>query len=128
MAGEIPFADLTWVEAAYPPFNEMLPLYGPVILDRLVATFAGDPVGFEAITVDATVKQLAPPGQATSAMFTVETASVRLRTDGADPATGVGLLFVAGTAVTLTGLRTLQSVRFVRATGVSGIINVAYFD
>ena len=82
--------------------------------------------GHEKLTVDATVRSLTVPNDVNFAQIKVETAAIRYRIDGTDPATAVGVLVSAGDAFTVYGKDTLDGIKMVEATSTDAVINVSY--
>jgi hypothetical protein len=82
--------------------------------------------GHEKLTVDATVRSLTIPNDVNFAHIVVETGPIRLRIDGTDPATAVGVLVGAGDSFTVYGRDTLEGLNMVEATSTDAVINVAY--
>jgi len=82
--------------------------------------------GHEKLTVDATVRALTVPADVNFATVKVETAALRYRIDGTDPATAEGVLVSAGDAFTVYGADTLAQIKMVEATSTDSVINVSY--
>ena len=82
--------------------------------------------GHQKLTVDATVRALTVPNDVNFAHIVVETGPIRLRIDGTDPATAVGVLVSAGDAFTVYGADTLAQIKMVEATSTDAVINVSY--
>ena len=83
--------------------------------------------GHEKLAVDATVRTLqSVPPDANFAQVTVETAAIRYRQDGTDPATAVGVLISAGDSFTIYGNDVLNIIKFVEATSTDAVINLSY--
>ena len=84
------------------------------------------PFGHQKLTVDATVRALTVPDGVNFAQIKVETAAIRYRIDGTDPATAEGVLVSAGDAFTVYGEDTLSTIKMVEATSTDAVINVSY--
>jgi hypothetical protein len=69
---------------------------------------------------------LAVPSDARMVRIQVETASIRMRSDGTSPAAGVGWLLQAGQEYEFQGWDYMKAIKLVRDTSTSGFINVAY--
>ena len=82
--------------------------------------------GHQKLTVDATVRSLTVPSDVNFATIKVETASIRFRIDGTDPATAVGVLVAATEIMEIEGRDTLDMIKMVEATSTDAVINVAY--
>jgi hypothetical protein len=82
--------------------------------------------GHQKLTVDATVRSLTVPQGANFAQVKVETAAIRYRIDGTDPATAEGVLISAGDAFTIYGNDALNIIKMVEATSTDAVINVSY--
>ena len=82
--------------------------------------------GHQKLTVDATVRSLTVPQGANFAQVKVETAAIRYRIDGTDPATAEGVLISAGDAFTIYGNDALNIIKMVEATSTDSVINVSY--
>lgn len=82
--------------------------------------------GHEKLTVDATVRSLTVPNDVNFASIEVETAAIRYRLDGTDPATAVGVLVTNGDHITVYGKDTLDGIKMVEATSTDAVINVSY--
>jgi hypothetical protein len=82
--------------------------------------------GHEKLAVDATVRSLTVPNDVNFAQIKVETAAIRYRIDGTDPATAEGVLVSAGDAFTVYGADTLAQIKMVEATSTDSVINVSY--
>jgi len=82
--------------------------------------------GHQKLTVDATVRSLTVPSDVNFAQVKVETAAIRYRLDGTDPATAEGVLVSAGDAFTIYGNDTLKNIKMVEATSTDSVINVSY--
>ena len=82
--------------------------------------------GHEKLAVDATVRSLPVPNDVNFAQIKVETAAIRYRIDGTDPATAEGVLVSAGDAFTVYGADTLAQIKMVEATSTDSVINVSY--
>ena len=82
--------------------------------------------GHQKLAVDATVRSLTVPNDVNFAQIKVETAAIRYRIDGTDPATAVGVLVSAGDAFTVYGADTLAQIKMVEATSTDSVINVSY--
>jgi len=82
-------------------------------------------VGASAVAFDATQSS-----GAVYARYTVDTADVRVRLDGTNPAAASGELHESGTGVVyeLYGPHTIVNAKFIRATGTSGKVNVHFFS
>jgi hypothetical protein len=89
-------------------------------------------MAFEKITVDDTVKSLNSGKYAnrliTGALITCETAPVRIMLDGTSPDTTTGLLLTAGSTLNIDRKSSLVGFRTTRATGTSGVLQVAYLQ
>ena len=85
-------------------------------------------IGYETLTLSAdTVAGLASvPDMATEAYIQCDTAAVRFRYDGSNPTTSAGTLIAVDGSITLKGEDVLDSVRFIRTTGTSASLKVAY--
>jgi len=84
-------------------------------------------LGHEKLAVDATVRTLqSVPASANFAQVVVETASIRYRIDGTDPATATGVLLAAGDNFCIYGNDVLNIIKFVEATSTDAVINVSY--
>jgi hypothetical protein len=62
-----------------------------------------------------------------SAMFSIETASIRIRMDGTAPTASTGLLLTAGTVVTVLGETNIKRFKAIRSGSTSATIEVLYF-
>ena len=82
--------------------------------------------GHQKLAVDATVRSLTVPNDVNFSQIKVETAAIRYRIDGTDPATAVGVLVSAGDAFTVYGADTLAQIKMVEATSTDAVINVSY--
>ena len=82
--------------------------------------------GHQKLTVDATVRALTVPADVNFAQIKVETAAIRYRIDGTDPATAEGVLVSAGDAFTVYGRDALDMIKMVEATSTDAVINVSY--
>ena len=82
--------------------------------------------GHQKLTVDATVRSLTVPNDVNFAQIKVETAAIRYRIDGTDPATAEGVLVSAGDAFTVYGSDTLNTIKMVEATSTDAVSNVSY--
>ena len=83
--------------------------------------------GHEKLTVDATVRTLqSVPSASNYAVGKCETASIRFRTDGTDPATATGVLIAANENFRIYGNDVLNQIKFVEATSTDAVINVSY--
>ena len=82
--------------------------------------------GHQKLTVDATVRSLTVPQGSNFAQVKVETAAIRYRIDGTDPATAEGVLISAGDAFTIYGNDALNIIKMVEATSTDAVINVSY--
>jgi len=84
-------------------------------------------LGYETLAVAASAVALASvPSGATRAYIQVDTGPVRFRYDGSNPSTTVGTLIAADGSITLKGESTLAAVRFIRSSGTSASLKVAY--
>ena len=84
-------------------------------------------IGYEKLAVaDSAVGLASIPSMATRAYIQCDTAAVRIRYDGTAPTTAEGTLIAADGSVTLKGEDVLDSVRFIRTTGTSASLKVAY--
>tara|TARA_R100000234_G_C4921614_1_gene144389 strand:- start:364 stop:669 length:306 start_codon:yes stop_codon:yes gene_type:complete len=83
-------------------------------------------LGHQKLTVDATVRSLTVPQDANFAQIKVETAAIRYRVDGTDPATATGVLVSAGDAICVYGNDALRNLKMVEATSTDAVINVSY--
>lgn len=119
--------DFGWPGDAPPNFGEMLPWYGPGILNRMVGFFQGDPVSDQILAVPAAATALAVPALANSALLTVEVAAVRLRMGGLDATAALGHLIGPGTMLTLSGNVTMRAVSLFQA-AAGAIVTVTYFS
>jgi hypothetical protein len=82
--------------------------------------------GHQKLDVAATVVGLTVPNDVNFAQIKVETAAIRYRIDGTDPATAEGVLVSAGDAFTVYGSDTLNTIKMVEATSTDAVINVSY--
>ena len=82
--------------------------------------------GHQKLTVDATVRALTVPADVNIATVKVETAALRYRIDGTDPATAEGVLVSAGDTMTVYGRDALDMIKMVEATSTYAVINVSY--
>jgi|TARA_R110000822_G_scaffold6810_2_gene28494 hypothetical protein len=82
--------------------------------------------GHEKLAVDATVRALTVPADVNFAQVKVETAAIRYRLDGTDPATAVGVLVSAGDSFCIYGVDALRNIKMVEATSTDSVINVSY--
>ena len=84
-------------------------------------------IGYEKLAVaDSSIGLASVPSMATRAYIQCDTAAVRFRYDGTAPTTAEGTLIAADGSVTLKGEDVLGSVRFIRTTGTSASLKVAY--
>ena len=98
-------------------------------------TYAGiqlNPLGYTQLTVSSTAVSLGTiPAGALLAVVIVGTQSIRVRDDGVDPATGVGMLFGASTTspqqFPVTGGKALADTRLIRATGTDAEVNISFY-
>ena len=84
------------------------------------------PFGHQKLTVDATVRALTVPDGVNFAQIKVETAAIRYRIDGTDPATAEGVLVSAGDSFAIYGEDALSAIKMVEATSTDAVINVSY--
>lgn len=97
------------------------------LLQRMFQAFPGDPVGpAENLAIGTTPTGLMPPGLACSALVSIEVQPVRLRVDGTEVSTSVGLLLPVGSIFNLTGHDTLVAARFC-GTVAGAVIDVSYW-
>ena len=82
--------------------------------------------GHQKLTVDATVRSLTVPNDVNFAQIKVETAAIRYRIDGTDPATATGVLIKADENFRIYGNDVLNQIKFVEATSTDAVINVSY--
>jgi hypothetical protein len=64
---------------------------------------------------------------ATRAVMTLETAEIRITTDGTAAAAAVGHIIKVDDVVTIVGTAQIARFRGYRTTGVSGVLKVTYF-
>ena len=69
---------------------------------------------------------IAVPSDARMVRIQVETASVRMRSDGTSPAAGIGWLLQAGQEYEFQGWDYMKAIKLIRDTSTSGFINVQY--
>lgn len=82
--------------------------------------------GYEQITSLSTKKVLDPPAGAWIADIQAEAQAVRVRFDGTDPDTSVGLIIPVGKPYRVVGRAALESAEFFED-AASGILNVQYW-
>lgn len=93
-----------------------------------------DTFGFEALAVAAsaigfTAASVSPTGgagRATMVSVQVEGAPVRYRMDGTSPTATVGTLIQDGGEIQVFGSQDIDSIKFIRSTGVSATLNCHY--
>ena len=84
-------------------------------------------LGSEKLAVAASAVSLASvPSESTVAHIQCDTAAVRFRYDGSAPTTAEGTLIAADGSITLIGEDVLNAVQFIRTTGTSASLKVAY--
>jgi hypothetical protein len=81
-------------------------------------------VGFTAAKITPTSNNHKIPQEA---VFSVETASIRVRMDGTDPTASTGLLIPSGTIFTVTGQTDIRRFKAIRDGSTSATIEVLYF-
>ena len=96
-------------------------------------TLTAIPGGFEQITVSSTSigftsSKYAPSGEspADMAIVTIETNAIRYRDDGLAPTASVGQLVSSSTSLTVCGLNSIKTVRFIRVTS-DATLDVSYY-
>ncbi|KKK69505.1 hypothetical protein LCGC14_2933370 [marine sediment metagenome] len=91
-------------------------------------TFASEALSVGASAVQFTEATMAPGGAptATAAFCTVETAPIRVRSDGTNPTATVGRLFAVGDTFVVWGRRDLMSIRFIRQGGTSATLSTEF--
>lgn len=103
--------------------------YGPALRERMLNFYQGDPISArQTITVDATVRRLAPPDFARSAFVTVTANPIRVTFDGTTPAAAVGTHFGVGEHFTVSGVNSMKGFQAVQEGVAAGTIDVEYFD
>ena len=99
---------------------------------RLQTVVSGVPIGFETLTVNTVAKSLSPTTDengnviATQAEITIETADIRVRSDGTDPTATVGHLIVEGTVISLTSVLDINSFRAIRDASTDAVLSITY--
>lgn len=104
-----------------------IPYSGKGLLARMLRAFPGDPVApSQNFPVGTTPTGLTPPGLAVSATVSVEGDGCRVRFDGTEVTTTIGLLFPAGSVFQIFGHDTLIATRFVGISGAT-VVDVSYW-
>ena len=84
-------------------------------------------IGYEKLAVaDSSIGLASVPSAATRAYIQCDTAACRFRYDGTAPTTAEGTLIAADGSITLKGEDVLGAVQFIRTTGTSASLKVAY--
>lgn len=96
--------------------------------DSVHAAVEPDASAFESITVADTAIGLtsATYGTATKAEMTLETASIRVRKDGTNPASDEGHLLQVGDTISLKSAADLATFKAIRTGATSGVLKVTY--
>ncbi len=81
-------------------------------------------VAAAAIGITATLLKSTTNGSARSVFMTLETAQIRFRIDGTDPAANQGHLLEVGQTLTLTNPSDLKNFRAIRTGSTSGVLRV----
>jgi len=94
--------------------------------------YGSTPIGYEQLTVDATVGGIALTaskyGTAKSAVIFIEAADIRARIDGGAPTTTLGNPFYADDEIDLYTPEAIANFRAIRTGTTSAVINVNYFE
>lgn len=86
------------------------------------------PVGYESLTIAATALSLAATSlNARSFVGRLETAQVRMRSDGTAPTTTEGELLEIGDIVILSAFE-IEHMQFIRTGGTSGVLRGHFYD
>ena len=86
------------------------------------------PFAFESVTVGAAAIGLTAGTYlgAVEAMITLETAQIRIRTDGTNPSAIEGHLVEIDDIITLIGTKQISQFKGFRTGGISGVLKVTY--
>jgi len=66
--------------------------------------------------------------EATKAVFSLETADIRITTDGTTATATNGILLKKDKVHRVTGRESISNASFIRDTSTSGVVNIHYFD
>ena len=89
---------------------------------------AGDPVGFEQLTVSLTGVGLTVPLKANSAIIQIDNAHIRWRDDGTDPTTSTGMLVYQSNYITIESKARLTAIKFIRTASTDAKLNISYYE
>ena len=86
------------------------------------------PFAYESVTVAAAATGLTSGTylDATEAILTLETAQIRIRTDGTNPSAIEGHLVEIDDIITLIGTKQISQFKGFRTGGISGVLKVTY--
>ncbi len=102
-----------------------MPLPAAISVDLLVGA---TPREFATIAVGAVAVGLAPPAGANAALVQVTDQNIRWRADGNAPTAAAGVQATPGTILTVTGYNSLRTFQAIREGGVSGNLQVQFYE
>ena len=82
--------------------------------------------GHQKLTVADSAVGLTVPSGVNYACISIEDAAVRLRVDGTNPTATIGFLASAGQELKIFGNDQLTTIKFIRDTSTSGVLNIQY--
>jgi hypothetical protein len=106
----------------------MYPVRMTTLLERLLAEFPGEPVGFEELTVSTAVRELVSvPDVARSATVQAQGGAVRMVISSRQPTSAIGHRIADGETIHLTGQESMRGALFVRQDAVDVDLAVHYW-
>jgi hypothetical protein len=78
------------------------------------------PIGYQALTVSTSVVTLTVPAGANACVITVETATVRYRSDGTDPTSTTGAILFQNASAVFKGIALMKALEFIRISTAAG--------
>jgi hypothetical protein len=84
--------------------------------------------GFESLTISDTAGSLSPPNTARSFYGYLETADVRMRSDGTDSTSSVGVLVPQSSWVGFDGMEEMKSTSFIRDASTNATLQGHFYS